>query len=102
MQKLDTGSTKTKCLKLHYQEQMPHQNKMKDIGGKIIRLFRFTPLDRGSGNCHFQSISLVNLSILGKKHLWGRGLPYLVTELVLECAGRMELPKLKLSKHKTK
>lgn len=36
MKKLDTESTKTKCLKLRYQEQMPHQNKMKDIGGEKI------------------------------------------------------------------
>lgn len=34
MKKLDTESTKTKCLKLHYREQMPHQNKMKDIREK--------------------------------------------------------------------
>lgn len=31
---LYTKSTTTKCLKLHYQEQMPHQNKMKDIRGE--------------------------------------------------------------------
>lgn len=36
MKKLDTESTKTKCLELRYQEQMPHQNKMKDIGGEKI------------------------------------------------------------------
>lgn len=36
MKKLDTKSTETKCLKLHYQEQMPHQNKMKDIRGEKI------------------------------------------------------------------
>lgn len=33
---------KTKCLKLYYQGQMPHQNKMKDIIGEItVQLYSF-------------------------------------------------------------
>lgn len=53
--KLDTKSTTTTCLKLRHQEQVPHQNKMKDIRGEKCynffykTLFWFTTLDKGSG-----------------------------------------------------
>lgn len=63
--KLDTKSTTTKCLKLHYQEQMPHQNKMKDIRGEnFYNSARQGKWKEGkSSTCSYlPSVSSVNLN----------------------------------------
>lgn len=67
MKKLDTESTETKCLTLHYQGQMPHQNKMKDSrGGKFYNsAILVQTLDRGGGRYDVQT-SLPNQNLISK------------------------------------
>lgn len=64
--KPDTESTKTKCLELRYQGQMPHQNKMKDSRGKFYNSATVVQtLDKGGGSYHFQT-SLPNQCLISK------------------------------------